>query len=121
MCPELETSVGELCNPKAVQVMLSPRGSRFRDIPRFFICDSDISIGTCPLSRMSICVVHGGSVGKCTTHVSLTVPVSESAKTKVVLQGLYSNQIPWRGASLANAVIALLEPIDRVHPRSNTT
>ena len=121
MCPASETSAGDSYSPNDGQVILSPLASNLRLMPRFFICGSDSKIGTDPSSKMSTCVLHGGSVGNEMMHDSLTVSFRESAKMKCVRHLTIFILIPYLGASRANAVIAARDAIDLVHPKSNMT
>ena len=121
MCLASDTSVGDSYKPNDGQVILSPLASNLRLMPRFFICGSDSKIGTDPSSKMSTCVLHGGSGGNKMMHDSLTVSFRESAKMKCVRQLTIFILILYLGASRANAVIASLDAIERVHPRSSMT
>ena len=121
MCPVSETSVGESYKPNDGQVILSPLASNLRLMPRFFICGNESRIGTDPPAKMSTCVLHGGSVGNTMMHDSLTVSFRESAKMKCVRHLTIFILIPYLGASRANAVIAALDAIDLVHPKSSMT
>ena len=121
MCPASEISAGESYKPNDGHVILSPFASSLRLMPRFFIWESDSKIGTDPSSKMSTCVLHGGFVGNEMMHDSLTVSFRESANMKCVLHFTIFILIPYLGASRANAVIASLDAIERVHPRSSMT
>ena len=121
MCPASDTSVGESYNPNDGQVILSPVASSLKLMPKFFICGNESNIGTDPSSKMSTCVLHGGSVGNEMMHDSLTVSFRESAKMKCVRHLTIFILIPYLGASRANAVIAALDAIDMVHPKSSMT
>ena len=121
MCPASDISVGESYNPNDGQVIRSPLASTFRLMPKFFICGNESRIGTDPSSKMSTCVLHGGSVGKDMMHDSFTVSFRESAKMKCVRHLTVFIFIPYLGASRANAVIAALDAIERVHPKSKMT
>ena len=78
-------------------------------------------IGTSPVSSTSTLVEHGGAVGKWIIQLSMQVSVSELANTKGLLQLQNSVLVPLYNACFWNLLIAALDPIDRVQPRSRTT
>ena len=90
-------------------------------IPRFCICRRENRICTSPFSSTSTLVEHGGVVGKWIMQLSKHVSVSELANTKDLLQRQNSVVIPWYNTYFWNLLIAVLDPIDRVQPRSKTT
>ena len=121
ICPRGKYSAGEECKPKAGHVILSPFGSNSIVIPKCFIWGWENKIGTLPVSRTSTLVEHGGVVGKWIIQLSQQVSVSELANTTGFLQRQNSVVMPQYNACFWNLLIAALDPIDRVQPRSRTT
>ena len=73
-------------------------------------------MGTSLVSSTSTLVERGGVVGKWIMQLSMLVSVSKLANTKDSLQ----RQPEYHGCFLGLS-IAVLDPVDRVQPRSRTT
>ena len=98
-----------------------PFGSSSMVISKFFIWEKENKMGTSPVSSTWTLVAHGGVVGKWRMQLSRQVSVSELANTKDLLQVQNSVVIPEYNACFWNLLIAVLDPIDCVQPRSRTT